>query len=121
YTTLHRSGTRDRGKTMNRRIAAVLMLCMMPWAGLHAQSETATTTFLVKTPVQAVCAVTATDLAFGNYSSGGSEVMSNTVLKATCTPATTYNISLSAGGSGNIYAGRQMASGPSNKLNYQLY
>jgi len=106
---------------MRRRIAALLMLGMMPWSGVHAQSLTATATFIVKTTVQAVCSVSATDLNFGVYNAqSGGATMSNTTVNATCTPGTTYNISLGAGGAGNIYGGRQMASG-TNKLNYQLY
>ena len=54
-------------RTMKQRIAVLLMLGMLPWAGLYAQSQTATTTFVVKARVQAVCAVTATDLDFGTY------------------------------------------------------
>ena len=95
------------------------MLGLMPWAGLHAQ-QTATTTFIVTTTVQAVCAVSATDLNFGNYTSAAGPCWARrgaTDLHA----GTTYNIALNGGtGGGSIYGGRQMASG-ANKLNYQLY
>jgi spore coat protein U-like protein len=106
---------------MRHRIAILLMLALMPSAGVLAQSQTATATFIVKTTVQAVCSVAATDLNFGVYSAqAGGDTMTNTTVIATCTPGTTYNIALGPGGAGNIYAGRQMSSGP-NKLNYQLY
>jgi spore coat protein U-like protein len=107
---------------MKHRIAVLLMLGLMPWIELHAQSQSAETTFRVTAKVNAVCAVTASDLAFGDYSSaGGTPVQGTTVLKATCTPGTTYNIGLNDGaGGGTIYTSRQMASG-TNKLNYQLY
>src|SRR4051812_45564327 len=36
---------RGGGKTMKQRIAVLLMLGLVPWAGLHAQSQTAQTTF----------------------------------------------------------------------------
>jgi spore coat protein U-like protein len=106
---------------MKHRIAVLLMLGLMPWAELQAQQEVSTT-FRVTAKVQAVCAVTATDLAFATYSSGAATpVQGTTVLKATCTPGTTYNIGLNDGaGGGTIYTNRQMASG-TNKLNYQLY
>jgi spore coat protein U-like protein len=66
--------------------------------------------------------VTASDLDFGAYTSqGSSPLTSTTILRATCTPGSTYNIGLSDGtGGGTIYSGRKMASGQ-NKLNYQLY
>jgi spore coat protein U-like protein len=106
---------------MKYRIAVLLMLGLMPWAELHAQTTT-NTTFKVTAKVNAVCAVTASDLAFAAYTSGaGAPVQGTTVLKATCTPGTTYNIGLNDGAAGGtIYTSRQMASG-TNKLNYQLY
>jgi spore coat protein U-like protein len=106
---------------MKHRFAVLLTLGLMPWTGLYAQ-QTTTATFKVSAKVQAVCAVTATDLAFGAYTSqGGTPLQGTTVLRATCTPGSTYNIGLNGGAAGGtIYTGRQMASGQ-NKLNYQLY
>jgi spore coat protein U-like protein len=106
---------------MKHRIAVLLMLGLLPLAELHAQS-TATTTFRVSARVEAVCEVTASDLVFGSYTAqAGSPLQGTTLLRATCTPGTTYNIGLNDGsGGGTIYTARQMASG-SNKLNYQLY
>src|SRR6476661_1213444 len=107
---------------MKRRIAVVLMLGLMPWAALHAQSQTATTTFRVTAKVQAVCEVTATDLAFGNYTSqAGTPLQGTTLLRTTCTPNTSYNIGLNEGTSpGATVNQRKMVSG-SQALNYQLY
>lgn len=107
---------------MNRRIAVLLMLGLIPWAELHAQGQTATTTFKVTARVQAVCAVTASDLAFGSYtSSSGTPLQGTTLLRATCTPNSSYNIGLNAGTStGATVNQRKMVSG-SNLLNYQLY
>jgi spore coat protein U-like protein len=107
---------------MKHRIAVLLMLGLTPWAELHAQSQSVTTTFRVNARVEAVCEVTASDLAFGTYTAqGGTPLQGTTLLRATCTPGTTYNIGLNDGtAGGTIYTGRQMASGQ-NKLNYQLY
>lgn len=108
---------------MKQRIAVLLMLGLMPWSELHAQ-QTATTTFRVLTKVQAVCAVTATDLDFGTYTSaGGSPLQGTTLLRATCTPNSSYNIGLNEGTTaGATVNQRQMkpAAGTQN-LNYQLY
>jgi spore coat protein U-like protein len=108
---------------MNQRIAVLLMLGLMPWAGLQAQSQTATTTFKVTTRVDAVCAVTATDLNFGTYSAQGAPLQGTTQVVATCTPGTTYNIGLNAGSTtGATINQRKMAGTPAtNTLNYQLY
>jgi len=106
---------------MSQRIAVLLLLGAMPWAELHAQAQTVSTTFQVKARVEAVCSVTATNLDFGTYSSGGAAIQGTSNVQATCTPGSTYNIKLNAGsGGGTIYGGRQMASG-ANKLNFQLY
>jgi spore coat protein U-like protein len=109
---------------MKRRIAVpvLLMLGMLPWAELPAQGQTAQTTFQVKATVQAVCEVTATDLSFGNYTSqSGTPLLGTTVVQATCTPNSSYNIGLNAGTSpGATVNTRKMVSGASI-LNYQLY
>ena len=107
---------------MNKRIAVLLMLGLMPWAGLHAQSQTASTTFRVSAKVQAVCEVTATDLAFGTYTSqGGAPLQGTTLLRATCTPNSSYNVGLNEGTSpGATVNARKMVSG-TQALNYQLY
>ena len=108
--------------TMKLRFAFVLVFGMLPWAGLYAQT-TATTTFRVTAKVQAVCAITASDLAFGNYSSQtGSPLLGTTLLRATCTPGTTYNVGLNAGTSaGATVNQRKMVATGAQVLNYQLY
>jgi len=107
---------------MKRRIAALLMIGVLPWAELYAQSQTVSTTFRVSARVEAVCEVTATDLAFGNYTAqSGTPLQATTLLRATCTPGTTYNVGLNAGtSSGATVNQRKMVSG-ANNLNSQLY
>jgi spore coat protein U-like protein len=107
---------------MKRRIAVLLMLGWMPWAGLHAQSQQVSTTFRVSARVEAVCAVTATDLDFGTYSSQNSSPQTGTtLLRTTCTPNTTYNVGLNEGTSpGATVNQRKMVSG-AQTINYQLY
>jgi hypothetical protein len=55
--------------------AVLLMLGLMPWAGLHAQSQTASA-FKVTARVEAACAVTASDF----------------MLRTICTPNSTDSI-----------------------------
>jgi spore coat protein U-like protein len=107
---------------MKQRIAVLLMLGLMPWAELLAQSQTVSTTFRVSARVEAVCAVTASDLDFGTYSAQGTtQQTSTTLLRATCTPSTTYNIGLNQGTSpGATVNTRKMVAG-AQSLNYQLY
>jgi spore coat protein U-like protein len=106
---------------MKRQIAVTLMLGLLPWAGLHAQSQTVSTTFRVQARVEAVCEVTASDLNFGTYTAqAATPTQGTTLLRATCTPGTTYNVGLNEGASGGTINQRKMASG-ANALNYQLY
>jgi spore coat protein U-like protein len=108
---------------MNRHFAYIvfIVLAVVPWAGVSAQT-TASTTFRVTAKVQAVCAITASDLAFGNYSAqSGTPLTGTTLLQATCTPSSSYNIGLDAGTSpGATVNQRKMVAG-ANILNYQLY
>ena len=107
---------------MKRRIAVLLMLGLLPWAGLHAQQTAAARPSGFRRSVQAVCEVTASDLDFGTYTAqGGTPLQGTTLLRATCTPGTTYNVGLNEGTSpGATVNQRKMASG-ANTLNYQLY
>lgn len=107
---------------MKERLAVLLILGMLPWAGLHAQSQQVSTTFRVQARVETVCEVTASDLNFGSYTSqGGTPLQGTTLLRATCTPSSGYQIGLNEGTTpGATVNQRKMASG-ANALNYQLY
>jgi spore coat protein U-like protein len=107
---------------MKRQIVAMLVLGMFPWAEIHAQAQTATTTFRVTARVNAVCEVTSNDLAFGTYNpKASSPHQVSSLVRATCTPGATYQVGLNAGTSpGATINQRKMVSG-SNSLNYQLY
>jgi spore coat protein U-like protein len=85
YTTAHKITNWGGVTTVKQRIAVLLMLGIVPWAGLHAEEQTATTTFKVTARVQAACEVIASDLSIGT---------STTLLRTTCTPNSTYNVGL---------------------------
>lgn len=107
---------------MKQHLTVLLVLAAWPWAGLNAQ-QSASTTFRVQARVNAVCDVVATNLDFGVYSAqSGSALQGTTLLKATCTPNTTYQIGLNEGTSpGATVNQRRMVSATSSVLNYQLY
>jgi len=107
---------------MKPRIAVLLMLGLIPLAELHAQSQSVSTTFRVSARVEAVCEVTASDLSFGTYTAqGGTPLQGTTLLRATCTPGSSYNVGLNEGTSpGATVNQRKMVSG-TQALNYQLY
>lgn len=91
-------------------------------ASSFARAATATDTFQVTATVPNECIISATDLAFGNYSvTVGAAVSGSTNLSVTCSGGTAYSVSLNAGsGSGATVSIRKMTSG-ANSLNYSLY
>jgi spore coat protein U-like protein len=107
---------------MKQRIAVLVLLAAAPWATLNAQ-QTVDTTFRVSARVNSVCEVTASNLGFGVYTAqNASPLLGTTLLRATCTPNTTYQIGLNEGTSpGATVTQRKMASATANTLNYQLY
>jgi spore coat protein U-like protein len=101
--------------------AALLILGTTPLVGLQAQ-QTTQTTFRVSATVNAVCEVAASDLQFGAYTAqSGTPLQGTTLLRATCTPNTTYYVGLDQGQApGATVNQRKMVSG-ANNLSYQLY
>jgi len=80
----------------------------------------ATTTFSVTVTVAANCAISANNLAFGTYA--GSLISSTSIITATCTSGTTYNVGLNAGtATGATVTNRSMAGPASALLSYKLF
>jgi spore coat protein U-like protein len=66
------------------------------------------------------CGVTATNLAFGNYT--GALVDSTSTISVTCTSTTTYNVGLNAGlATGATVTNRSMTGPGSALLHYSLF
>jgi spore coat protein U-like protein len=79
-----------------------------------------TATFTVTATIVKNCSVTATTLAFGNYSAGVVKNATSTIT-VTCTNTTTYSVGLNAGlGNGATDTNRKMQYG-TNMLDYALY
>lgn len=84
-----------------------------------AQANPATTTFGVSATVLKDCTVSATALAFGNYT--GVVNTNTSTVTVTCTNTTTYTVGLGTGlASGATVTTRQMQNGAA-LLNYGLY
>ena len=81
--------------------------------------STDTTVFSVSVTVAKDCGVTATNLAFGNYT--GALVDATSTISVTCTNTTTYSVGLSAGlATGATVTTRKMQNGVA-LLNYGLF
>lgn len=87
-----------------------------------AQAATEQTTFTVSATVVAACAVSASNLSFGNYNPTlGAPNDNQTSLLVTCTNGSSYNVGLDAGaGTSATVAARKMMHS-SNALSYTLY
>jgi len=74
---------------MKMRTAVLLMLGAISWGGLHAQAQQVSTTFRIQARVEAGCEMTASD----------PNRHAAMLLRATCTPNTTYSVGLNKGAS----------------------
>ena len=89
--------TSKSNETIKRRIAFLLVLGMLPWAGLNAQ-QTDATTFKVSAKVEESCEVSAPDLALVNRTTQGGALLPAAIeLSVTCTQNTTYSVGLNKG------------------------
>lgn len=96
-------------------IAAGILLAT---AGGAQAASPVTTTFNVSATVAGNCLVSATDLAFGNYTAVA-DVTGSSSVKVRCTNGTGYVVKLSSGA--GSFAQRTMSNGGSGLLNYNLY
>lgn len=82
--------------------------------------STDTTSFEVIVIVVKACTLSATNLAFGNYT--GAVIDSTSTISVTCTNTTTYNVGLSAGtATGATVTNRSMTGPGSALLHYKLF
>ena len=98
-------------------VTMLLAACLMPGA---AQAATTTTTFQVTATVLSTCQVSATGLAFGNYT--GAQTNATSTISVTCTNTTPYNVGLDAGTSAGATVTTRAMTGPAGALlGYALY
>ncbi len=85
-----------------------------------SSGATTTSTFQVTATVASSCTVTATSLAFGNYTLA--QLDSSSTITATCTNGTTYTIGLDAGSFAGATTSTRRMTGPSAAgLSYSLF
>jgi len=85
-----------------------------------SSGATSTSTFQVTATVASSCTVTATSLAFGNYTLA--QLDGTSTITATCTNGTTYTIGLDAGTfSGATTSTRRMTGPSAAGLSYSLF
>jgi spore coat protein U-like protein len=107
---------------MRNLLTAVVTTGALLVAASGAPAATVTTTFQVSATVLKSCTVSATNLAFGNYTQGGGAVDVNSTVSVSCTNGTTFTVALNGGTtSGGAIAQRLMSDGAGDTLQYNLY
>lgn len=122
-TTSNMQAAGQRGRSSRKALAwgsAMLLACLACGA---ADAATTSTTFSVNATVLASCAISATNLNFGNYDPGSATPDDATsTVSVQCSTGTSYAVSLDAGTtSGSTLTSRNMSDGIASTLNYQLY
>lgn len=107
-------------RLMHCSIAALAIGCVLSAAS--ALAATTTGSLVVSATVLKSCLISSGTLAFGSYDpTASSPLQANTTVTLTCTPGTTYDIGMNAGGgSGATVTLRQLTSS-GNTIGYQLY
>ncbi len=123
YTTYwgNTTGTEKTGDTYTPvTFYGQIVAGQYPTPGTYTDTlATGTTSFPVSVTVLSGCAITATTLAFGNYT--GSLINSTSTISVTCTNTTPYNVGLNAGtATGATVTTRKMQNG-THLLGYALY
>jgi spore coat protein U-like protein len=99
-------------------LGAALLASGLPLSQLSA--ATVSTTFTVTATVVAGCTVTATNLAFGNYSEV--QLDATSTITTDCNSGAAYNIGLNAGTAPSATVSTRQMSGPAGALlNYSLF
>ncbi len=104
-----------------RRTAACRIAALVLLAANGVNAATTTTTFTASAVISSSCTVTATNLAFGNYSAASATALTGTsTINLYCTSGTPYTVALNVGTGGGTFAVRNMANG-TNLMSYNMY
>jgi spore coat protein U-like protein len=111
------------GSLVPKILAAVVTTGALLGAAAGASAAAATATFAVSVNVLKTCSVSATNLAFGNYTPGGGTRATTSRVSVLCTKGSAASVALNGGSTaGGTVAQRLMAeSGGNGKLQYNLY
>jgi spore coat protein U-like protein len=106
----------------NRKVLTIFVAscALLGAAGSASAANPATTTFTVSATVLKNCTVSATNVAFGNYTPATGAVPANGTVSVNCTKTTPFTVSLDKGTNGTI-AQRLMSDGSGHTLQYNLY
>ncbi len=101
-----------------RSLAAALVLT---GGTAIAASNPATTTFQVTATVLKACTVSATALAFGNYTPTAGAVTNSSSISVACTKTSPYTLTLNGGSTSGGTIGQRLMTNGTQTLQYNLY
>jgi len=107
---------------MKRIHSLQTMLVAFAFASTTTYAATDNTTFQVTATVEDTCEVSATDLTFGTYDPNAGDLDGTSIVTATCTNGTTYDIGLDTGqNAANASTTTRAMTDSTNYLDYELY
>lgn len=107
---------------MRNVIASIAGGVLLTAAGAASAANPATSTFAVSATVLKNCTVSATALAFGNYTPTSGALAGTSTVSVNCTKNSGFTVSLTKGTTaGGTIAQRLMSNGAGDTLQYNLY
>ncbi|HUN83565.1 MAG TPA: spore coat protein U domain-containing protein [Terracidiphilus sp.] len=108
------------GIVLRAAVPAAVLGVLLLGAPVPSFAVTATAPIAVSATVVATCAISATNMGFGNYT--GVVATATSTVTVQCTNSTPYTVSLNAGtSSGSTVTARKMTGAAGVYLNYGLY
>jgi len=104
-----------------RRIVTIAAAAAVLAGGATVRAATTTTTFQVSATVLKTCLVSASPLAFGNYTPGSGNVAGQTTVNVNCTKNTAFTVALDKGTTAGGTIGQRLMASGANTLQYNLY
>ena len=107
---------------MNHVLASGITAALVLASGAAgAASNPATTTFQVTATVLKACTVSATALAFGNYTPTAGAVTNSSSISVACTKTSPYTLTLNGGSTAGGTIGQRLMTNGTQTLQYNLY
>jgi spore coat protein U-like protein len=109
-------------KSPDSKFLRALCAVLMTVAGAEASAATATNTFTVTATVLKFCTVSATNMAFGNYTPSTGAVTNTATVTYACTNGTPItSITLNVGTTTGATMAQRLMTNGTNTLQYNLY
>ena len=107
--------------TKSKLLAFAVASGLLAAGAASALPNPVTATFQVSATVLTACTVSATALAFGNYTPGSGAITNTSTINVACTKSSPYSVTLNGGSTtGGTIAQRLMTNG-AQTLQYNLY